>query len=319
VVGVALALAACATPQTDAVLEAPGALPPRAEAAGTPFHAQRTMECGPASLAMALNWSGVPVGPDELVEQVYTPERGGSLANDLVSGARRHGRLAYPVRNLRELMAELAAGRPVIVLQNLALPWIPQWHYAVAIGYDLPSETLILHSGTTPRMPLSLATFELTWERGKHWALVVLPPGELPAARDRARYFAAVAALEGAGAAEGAAMAYSAGLEAWPGDLGLQMGLGNALYRLDRKDEAAQAFRAAARAHPDSGDAHNNLAHTLMERGELADAREMARRAVAIGGANLPTYRKTLEAIERALASRQSARAVRDGRGAGLP
>jgi hypothetical protein len=37
---------------------------------------------------------------------------------------------------------QLEAGRPVLVLQNLALKLWPQWHYAVVVGY-LPEHQAI--------------------------------------------------------------------------------------------------------------------------------------------------------------------------------
>ena len=188
------ALAGCATPETDRLLETPTALPPRAEVSGVPFFPQEKYYCGPAALAMVLSWSGLPVTQEEIAAQVYTPGREGTLQSDMVAGARRHGRLAVPVTRLSDLTAELAAGHPVVVFQNLGFGWFPVWHYAVAIGYDLSSGDLVLHSGLDARRAMPLATFERTWARGDHWALVVLPPEELPAAADEAAVLRARAA-----------------------------------------------------------------------------------------------------------------------------
>ena len=129
------ALAGCATPETDRLLEAPTALPPRAEVSGVPFFSQEKYYCGPAALAMVLSWSGPPGTQEEIAAQVYTPGRAGTLQSDMVAGARRHGRLAVPVTRLSDLTAELVAGHPVVVFQNLGFGWFPVWHYAVAIGY----------------------------------------------------------------------------------------------------------------------------------------------------------------------------------------
>jgi Flp pilus assembly protein TadD len=51
--------------------------------------------------------------------------------------------------------------------------------------------------------------------------------------------------------------------------------------------------------HPASADAWNNLAQTLLELGRRDDAREAARRAVALGGPRVRTYRETLQATLR--------------------
>lgn len=302
--GALAALAACATPETDRVMAAHPGLPASASIADAPFVAQRTRECGPAALAMALKASHVAADADALVKEVYTPGRGGSLTTGIVTAARRHGRLAYPVNSLRALLTEVAQGRPVIVLQNLALEVLPQWHYAVAVGFDLDTATLYLHSGTTPRKPVALATFEHTWKRGHNWGLVLLKPGTLPQNPDRVAYVKAVAGLERARRLDAAVVSYRKALEVWPEDLAAMIGLGNALYGLGRSDDALDAFRAAAAAHPSAAAAHNNLAHLYLEKGQPMQALTAARRAVALGGKSKPIYEKTLREVEQALAPR---------------
>jgi tetratricopeptide (TPR) repeat protein len=292
-----LALAGCATPQTDSVLQQRGALPPQVELENVVFYPQAENECGPASLAMALDASGVKVTPDQLTPIVFTPGREGSLQADMLTASRRHGRVAYPIKDLRSILAEVASGTPVVVFQNLALSWYPQWHYAVAIGYDMDSQELILHSGLTARERVPLTTFEHTWERGGHWAIAVLPPNRLPASAQPLAYLTAVKGLEQAKQYDAAALAYATALEQWPDDLQAMMGRGNALYALNKKTEAARAFRAASTKHPDSAAALNNLAHVLAELGQLAEAEKTARRAVEIGGAFSDTARKTLDEI----------------------
>ena len=103
-------LAACITPPSERLPRLPDELPPRAEIADVPFHAQRTRECGPASLASVLEWSGSSAGPDQLVSEVFVPAREGSLQVGLLAAARRHGRLTFRVRDLAELFAEVASG-----------------------------------------------------------------------------------------------------------------------------------------------------------------------------------------------------------------
>lgn len=294
---VLLLVAGCATPQTDLVLQQRGALPPRVELTDVPFYPQTENECGPASLAMALNASGVTATPDELTPTVFTPGRAGSLQTDMLTASRRHGRVAYPIQDLRAIMTELAAGTPVVVFQNLALSSYPQWHYAVAIGYDMNDQEMILHSGLTPRDRMKLSTFEHTWTRGGNWSIAVLPPDRLPATAQSVPYLTAVKGLEQAKQYDAAALAYATALTRWPDDLQALMGRGNALYALDRKTEAVQAFRAASMQHPESAAALNNMAHVLAELGQLDEAEETARQAVEIGGPFADTARQTLDEI----------------------
>ena len=276
----------------------PGALPVRAELTSVPFFPQELYYCGPAALAMVLAWSGLPVTQEDMVPQVYSPEREGTLRTDMLGAARRNGRLAVPVTNLADLLAELAAGNPVLVFQNLALDWYPQWHFAVAIGYDLQAREIVLHSGLEERRVTSLDTFENTWRRGDYWALVVLPPDSLPARADAAAVVRAAAGLERVGRHEDAAAAYAVTLGRWPANFAAGMGLGNAYYGAGDLAAAEASFRDVTEKHPMQAAGWNNLAHVLAERGAKAEAVVAARRAVEIGGRDIETYRTTLRTIE---------------------
>ena len=280
----AVALAACASPAGLDRGGLPPALPERAEVAAVPFLPQDELQCGPAALATALVWSGAAVTPEELAPAVFTPGRAGSLQQDMLSAARRHGRLAVPVADLAALLAELAAGHPVLVLQNLGLAWAPQWHYAVAVGYDRAAGELVLRSGREARRRVSFATFERTWARADHWALTILPPDRLPATAGAAALLEAAAGLERNGPQGAAASAWQAVLERWPDSLGALIGLANARYAAGELAAAAATLRRATAAHPDSAAAWNNLAHVLAESGERAAALAAADRAIGLGG-----------------------------------
>ncbi len=292
-----LALGACAGPQTAQLVQDPGDLPPRAEVAEVPFYAQERYYCGPAALAMVLTWSGLPVTQEDLVPQVYTPGREGSLQNDVLTAARRNGRLAVPVGTLPDLLAEIAAGHPVLVFQNLALDWVPQWHYAVAIGYDLEDRVLILHSGLDARRVTPLDTFEHTWKRGAYWALVVLPPDQLPARAEETAVLRAAAGLERSGRVDEAATAYATVLRRWPNSLAALMGLGNVSYARHDLDAAEAAFRRAIAAHPEAPAPWNNLAYVLIGLDRRGEAIAAAREAVRLGGDDAAPYRETLDEI----------------------
>jgi tetratricopeptide (TPR) repeat protein len=259
-------------------LTKPAGLPERVELEAVPFHPQREYECGPASLAMLLNAAGVDVGVDELVPQVYLPARQGSLQVELVAATRRHGRLPYVLEPTgAALAAELAAGRPAIVLQNFGSHGAPQWHYAVAVGYE-PGYVL-LRSGTTERQRLRETRFLGTWERGESWALVALRPGELPADGDPRRYLQAAAAFERVAAPESAAAAFEAATRRWPEEPAAWLGLGNARARLGDAAGAEAALRAALQRAPGHAAARNNLATLLAQRGCATAARREIERA----------------------------------------
>ncbi len=304
VVGVfLLCLGACATPpQTRLMLSSPPAsLPRHVELTSVPYFAQDAYQCGPASLAMSLNAVGFSVTPEILKSELYLPDRHGSLQVEMLAAARRNGAVAYQLApELNDVMQEIAAGSPVVVLQNLAFSWYPVWHYAVVIGYDLDQAEIILRSGPEQRQVLPMRTFEYTWARSNYWAMVAMPPGKIPETADATRFIAAVSALEkisGPGKVQGT---YIAALKRWPGNLSAQIGVGNAAYQLHDLDQAEVAFRLAAHDHPDSVAAFNNLAQTLYDQGHSDEALQAAHRAVSLGGPLAQTAQETLAEIERA-------------------
>lgn len=279
----------------------PEDLPPRTELQAVPFFPQTDHYCGPAALATGLQASGVEVTPEQLVQDVYLPKRKGSLQTELTAGVRRYARVAYPF-TAQPLAAwrEVAAGHPVIVLQNLGLSWYPRWHYAVLIGFDRDRREVTLRSGEHRRYIISEGLFMRTWARANYWALMILPPNVLPATAQPADYVRAVSALERASQYAAARTAYETALARWPQETNAWLGLGNSAYGQHDLSGAEAAFRRAAELDPQAGAAFNNLAQVLLERGALDAAHTAAARAIANGGALIEEYRRTQAAIERA-------------------
>ena len=296
----ALILSGCAVWQRGDWPQDLAGTPPQREIASVPFFPQDEYQCGPAALAMVLAWSGLDVKPAELTEKVYTASLQGSLQPAMIAGARRSGRLAYVISGTETLIREIAAGHPVIVLQNLGLSWIPVWHYAVAVGYDTPRDEVMLHSGLDARQRLSMPVFQNTWARAGDWGLLVLPPGELPATATEGRFVEAVLGLEKAKQPAAAVQGYRAALNHWPQNLPAVMGIGNSYYALGDLKNSEAAFRQATESHPHEGAAFNNLAHVLLAQGRRQDALDAARQAVALGGPHQSVFRKTLEEIQAA-------------------
>lgn len=300
----ALLLSGCAgLPQVDAVRAARGSLPPRVELADTPFFPQQEHHCGPAALATVLVAGGTEISPETLAEQVYLPEREGSLQVEMLAAARRNRHVAWQLApSLLDVLREVAAGNPVIVLQNVGIRMLPFWHYAVVIGYDLDKGEVLLRSGDQRRKRIPVAPFDFFWRDSKYWAMVAMPPRRLPATANETGYGAAVAAVERLGHAAEAGQAYQAMLARWPESYLARMGLGNSLHAQGQFAAAADAFRHATLARPTDAAAFNNLAQTLADLGRWREALEPARQAVALGGPLLEASQATLSAIEREVA-----------------
>jgi Peptidase_C39 like family len=269
----------CATTHASGDWAPPATVPHRMELEGVPFIAQAENQCGPASLAMVLAWIGHPVPPGELLGQVYSFARQGSLPTDMTGAARRRGLVAYSIPTLPDIVAEVAAANPVIVLQDLGRSSRPRWHYAVVVGYDLRREQIILRSGRTPRAVSSFTHFERTWAASRRWGLVVLPPRTLPATANEQIVLEAIAGLERAHQWQAAVEAYAKVYERWPRSFGGLIGLGNSRYARRDLLGAEEAFRLATQAHPEAAAAFSNLAHVLTELGRHEEALSAARRA----------------------------------------
>jgi hypothetical protein len=277
-----LALSGCAfmVPQTVALrTDWPAGVPERVELADVPFFPQADYQCGPASLATVLVHSGVAVHADALVDQVWLPARRGSLQLEMLATPRRHGRVSYRLApRYADLLREVAAGHPVVVLQDVGM-MLPEWHYAVVNGYDYGTGTIFLRSGTEPREQMPFTAFERSWMKGGYWAMVVLPPGQVAATATEDRWLEALSALARGGDVGATVQAYAAALQRWPANLAAAIGLANHLHQRGSLGEAAEVLRGALQRHPDSAIVLNNLAQTLSDLGRHAEALALIARA----------------------------------------
>lgn len=302
-VGALLTGCASLAPQTTQLrYTLPPELHEHVELKQVPFFPQTEYQCGPAALATVLNTYGVKVTPDELVPEVYLPARKGSLQVEMLAAARRHGLVAYQLApRAADLLREVAAGNPVIVLQNLGLIG-DGWHYAVVVGYDYDWGKIYLRSGETERQVMPFFIHEFTWMRGGYWAMVALPPDRIPETADQDRWLAAVAALEHAGDAAGARTGYQAFLKRWPSNANGAIGLANTYHAGGQLKEAESVLRGAERTSPDSVVVLNNLAQTLSDQGRDAEALPIIERAAKLGGPFSAAVEDTKRGIEQKLA-----------------
>jgi hypothetical protein len=274
-IALAALLGGCAqlVPQTVALRTGwPEGAPPTATIPGVPFFPQDEYQCGPAALATVLAHSGVDITPGPLVNQVYLPSRQGSLQVEMLAAVRRHGRVAYPLSpNYGDLLREVAAGNPVVVMQDIGAI-ATQWHYAVVYGYDYPSGTIYLRSGTKREQAMPFTAFERSWLKSGYWAMVALPPDRIPASATETGWVKAAVALERAGDAQASTVAYTTALKRWPGNLTASIGLANQHHAAGRLPQAEALLRDTAQRYPQSTIVRNNLAQVLSDQGRHAEA-----------------------------------------------
>lgn len=268
-------LAGCAqlVPQTIALRTGwPQGVAQTVELTSVPFFPQVDYQCGPAALATVMSYTGVPVTPDPLVSQVFLPSRQGSLQIEMLATPRRYGRIAYALApRYGDLLREVAAGNPVIVLQDVGLMFT-QWHYAVVNGFDYATGTLFLRSGTEPRQEMPFTAFERSWMKSGYWAMVVTPPDRIPVSATEDGWISAVLAMARVDTGDTATRAFDTALKRWPDSLPAAIGLANQYHARGALADAAAVLRQARQRHPQSAIVVNNLAQTLSDQGRHAEA-----------------------------------------------
>jgi len=220
----------------------------------------------------------------------------------MLASARRNGMVAYQLApRFEDLLREIAAGFPVIVLQDYGVWPFSLWHYAVGVGYDMNEGELVLRSGEKRRLAIPFAVLEYTWKESGYWAVVTAPPDRIPVTATEPAYLKAVVALERTGNRPASRDAYAAMLARWPESLGAGIGLANTHHALGDLKQAEAVLRRLVERHPDAAVAYNNLAQTVLDQGRAQEALPIAERAVALGGAYEAAARETLDAVRRRL------------------
>lgn len=293
-------------PQSTALGEHwPASLPAQAELADVPFFAQDEYQCGPATLAMVLAHDGASIEPRDLVSEVYLPARHGSLQLEMLAAARRHGFVSYALDGqLESVLREVAAGNPVIVLQDFGVWPVKIWHYAVVVGFDRGAYAIVLRSGLHARQVAPFGALEYTWKGSERWAMVATRPDRIPATADVDRYTEAVVAMARVATPDHARRAYEALLRKWPGTFTALVGLANILYASRELESSEQLFREALAQRPSSVPVMNNLAMALAAEGRVEEALRLVAAAEREPGPYGPMLEDTRKTIEQRRAAR---------------
>jgi|YelNatPaOPRAMG01_1025707.scaffolds.fasta_scaffold203612_2 ABC-type bacteriocin/lantibiotic exporter with double-glycine peptidase domain len=146
------------------------------------FIPQKELYCGPASLAMLLNYYGCELTQDEIAERYFIAELGGMLNLDLIVAAKELGfEVEHGKGDWESLTRKIDSGDPVIVFWNYSIEPVPLRHFALAVGYfqSNDKEWLILHSGEKPDRIMSRAQFERLWAQEGNWMMSVKPSEQI--------------------------------------------------------------------------------------------------------------------------------------------
>jgi len=97
------------------------------------------------------------------------------------------------------LLAQVAAGYPVLLRYQEGSAWWSEPRYAVLIGYDRYKQRVLLRSGMHRRQLMAFDDFESAWAKEGSWAVLLQSPRQLPAQVDRQRWLQAADELARSG------------------------------------------------------------------------------------------------------------------------
>jgi tetratricopeptide (TPR) repeat protein len=142
-----------------------------------PFYRQFHNYCGPAALAMALNYHGLEVDQLQIADEIW--QEGGTLPIDLYRYTERQDLVPLLFfGNLERLRREIENGYPVVVILNLYNIYS---HAAVVVGFDDRKGTIVLHDPTRgERLQMTYPSFLSRWSMSNYWAMVTYDPGIRP-------------------------------------------------------------------------------------------------------------------------------------------
>lgn len=146
------------------------------------FIPQKTHYCGPASLAMLLNYYGCNLTQEEIAQRYFLLKLGGFLNLDLIVASKELGfEVEHGPSTWDDLREKIKQGDPVLVFWNYAPEPLPFRHFALVIGYFQKGtkEWVIVHSGKKAEQVMNRWEFERLWKQEGNWMMTVKPGKEI--------------------------------------------------------------------------------------------------------------------------------------------
>ena len=151
------------------------------------------------------------ITPGLLDKPLHLPGAEAQLQQNMQKLAREYGMVVYPLdSNLPALLAQVAAGYPVLLRFTEGSAFWKEPRYAILSGYNRHKQTVLLRAGMNRRLLMDFKSFESAFESAGGWAVLIQAPTQLPANVDRQRWLKAANDLAQAGQEEAAARATKA-------------------------------------------------------------------------------------------------------------
>lgn len=181
---------------------APGmsGLPDRVELNSVPYFRGKANHSGAMALAALLRQQGIEITPGLLDKPLHLPEQVDQLEASTQRVAREYGMVVYPLAtDMRAVLAQVAAGYPVLVRYTDGSMFWSEPRYAIVVGYDRFKDRVLLRAADERRKVMSFSSFESKWRGAGGWAVLIQKPTQLPAEVDRQRWLKAADELSRAG------------------------------------------------------------------------------------------------------------------------
>ena len=145
-----------------------------------PFFSQEAYQCGPASLAMAMDYWYRKMGrddwltPERIAADTYSPSARGVLGIDLEMFARSHGFEALQYHgSMADLREKADKGVPLIILVDYGFSVYQANHFMVVTGYT--KNGVVVNSGSRENQAIPEGELAKTWKKTDYWTLAVVP------------------------------------------------------------------------------------------------------------------------------------------------
>jgi len=149
-----------------------------------PFVSQTKDGCGPASIAMVMQYweqkegraSASNADPVKIQSALFSPAAGGIYASRMQQYFQRSGYRVFPFSGRwSDLRHHLQLGRPLIVSLKASGPLGPL-HYVVVVGIDSERDYIFVNDPARQKMlRISRKGFESEWSSTRNWTLLAVP------------------------------------------------------------------------------------------------------------------------------------------------
>jgi hypothetical protein len=137
-----------------------------------PFFPQEIYQCGPASLAGLMNFWGVPITPEEIASDIYSPSARGTLTLDMVLYVGKKGlNVSHYRGSVEDLHRKIQSGFPLIVMVDYGFLVYQQNHFMIVLGYN--EQGVIAHSGREEGKFIPYGAFLKSWKKTEYWTLLI--------------------------------------------------------------------------------------------------------------------------------------------------